>query len=189
MAKKPEVVLPHTGAKRGPKKPHSGSFKPGVSGNPAGKPKGSRHALCETFIESLQRVWRERGDEILEKAIMKDPATIINTISRLVPRDLHLDVTGGVTIDLSLDQRKRIAENWILSRQDDARMAALEGEAVRVESKAALPAPGAQDEIVIDLPPDRAPEVFPVKRKTGRANVVKRVIGEQVEADWEGKEV
>jgi Family of unknown function (DUF5681) len=38
-------------------------FKPGQSGNPAGRPLGSRNKLSEAFLADFYQVWQERGIE------------------------------------------------------------------------------------------------------------------------------
>ena len=40
-------------------------FKPGQSGNPTGRPKGSRSKVAAKFIEDFSAMWEKRGAEIL----------------------------------------------------------------------------------------------------------------------------
>ena len=48
-------------------------WKKGESGNPAGRPKGSRSRINEKFLVKLEDIWDRRGDEMLEKAVTAEP--------------------------------------------------------------------------------------------------------------------
>jgi hypothetical protein len=67
-------------------------FKPGVSGNPAGRPKGTRHKLNEAFIADMSVVWEERGIEALRTCAMEKPSEFCRIVALLMPRDLNLSV-------------------------------------------------------------------------------------------------
>lgn len=87
--------------------------------NPKGRPVGSRNRLAESFIETLQAVWRERGREIIDKTIEQNPAALVSAIARLVPKDFQVTIAGAVQVshELSPEQRQRIAEAWLVSQQ------------------------------------------------------------------------
>lgn len=94
-------------------------FKPGQSGNPQGRKKGCRPQLCEAFLEDLLAFWQSHGDELLARALQENPAGVLATIARLLPRDFELTVAGAIQVspDLSDEQRARIAQAWLLSQQ------------------------------------------------------------------------
>jgi hypothetical protein len=105
--------------------------QPGQVLNPHGRPKGSRNRLSEKFLESLEQLWEERGREILDRAVEESPATLIAAITKLVPKDAELRISGGIHCDLTFEQRQRIATAWMLSQKaTPASEAAVEPEPV-----------------------------------------------------------
>ena len=61
----------------------------GQSGNPAGRPLGSRHKLSEKFILALHDDFAEHGHAVIKKVREEHPAVYLQVIGRLVPRELH----------------------------------------------------------------------------------------------------
>ena len=64
---------------------------PGRSGNSAGRPKGSRNKLTDTFLAAVADDFAERGPTVLESLRKSDPAAYLKIVSRLVPRELVLE--------------------------------------------------------------------------------------------------
>lgn len=62
----------------------------GVSGNPAGRPKGNRNKLTEAFLEALSDDFDEHGAIAIKEARVKDPMGYVKTIASLCPRELDV---------------------------------------------------------------------------------------------------
>ena len=63
-------------------------FAPGVSGNPAGRPRGAKNKLTETFISVVENDFAEHGQAALEKLRDDDTAAYIRIVASLIPRDI-----------------------------------------------------------------------------------------------------
>lgn len=61
-------------------------FKPGVSGNPAGRPKGSRNKVTGDYLAALCGDFSEHGVQAIETAREKDPMGYIKMVASLLPK-------------------------------------------------------------------------------------------------------
>jgi hypothetical protein len=73
-------------------------FQPGQSGNPKGRPKGSRNKLSEAFLSDAMDAWTENGKAALKEMATDKPADFAKMIAGLVPKEMDVDVSGGLTI-------------------------------------------------------------------------------------------
>ncbi len=63
-------------------------WKPGQSGNPAGRPKGARSILQEDFFKALQRKFAENGETVLDEMIRDKPADFAKMIAGLMSKEV-----------------------------------------------------------------------------------------------------
>ena len=83
---------------------NSTTFKPGQSGNPAGRPKGSRNKLSETFLEDLHTQWLIHGNQAIEDAAKNNPVGYLMVMAKVLPRHANVDVDMGARLGAFLDR-------------------------------------------------------------------------------------
>lgn len=67
-------------------------FKPGQSGNPAGKPKGARSKLQEDFLRDVLDAWEERGPAAISGMIAEKPSEFVKMVAGLMPKEATLTI-------------------------------------------------------------------------------------------------
>lgn len=69
---------------------HSGlvPFKPGQSGNPAGRPKGARSKLGEAFLKELLADWEQHGAKAIIDMREDKPADYVKVVASILPKEL-----------------------------------------------------------------------------------------------------
>lgn len=96
-----------------------GRFAPGVSGNPAGRPVGSRNKLQTDFLTALSDDFAKGGREALERCRVETPAQYVRAIAALMPKEFEVrrpfDDIDDDTLDAAI-----IAVQAILAAQGDA---------------------------------------------------------------------
>ena len=85
-------------------------WPPGVSGNPNGRPVGSRSAFSAGFTRDLAEVWAEKGKASMLYTAEKQPAVFFATCARLLPNDVRVTVEQSLPGGLG-------PEDWALLQE------------------------------------------------------------------------
>ena len=94
--------------------PETGKFLPGWKGG--GRKKGAKDKLNMQVIATMERLWAQRGDEIMEHLAAEKPEVLAGLVARLIPQSLAAEAIEGedngkgqsdqqVTIKVVTDQR------------------------------------------------------------------------------------
>src|SRR5215813_13996268 len=71
-------------------------WQPGLSGNPAGRPRGSRNALSEEVICALLRDFRKHGEKAIAKVRRDQPGVYLRCLTLLIPREHKVEQSNVI---------------------------------------------------------------------------------------------
>ena len=74
----------------GAPKGHTFGFKKGQSGNPAGRPVGSRNKLADLFITDVYETWVAAGRDAIERVLKDQPSQYLKIVASLMPKEFHV---------------------------------------------------------------------------------------------------
>jgi hypothetical protein len=92
-------------------------WPPGVSGNPNGRPVGSRTVFSQSFLKDLASVWAERGRAAMEKTAIDQPGVFFATCARLIGPEVKLTIEQTLPGDLSMEDWQVMKEIIAAVRQ------------------------------------------------------------------------
>lgn len=72
------------------KNPSNGFFLPGTSGNPAGRPKGSRNKLNEDFIRAMSDDFSQHGISVIQTVRCEKPDVYLKVVASLQPKEIDI---------------------------------------------------------------------------------------------------
>jgi hypothetical protein len=85
-------------------------WPPGQSGNPNGRPVGSRSAFSAAFCRDLAEVWSDEGREAMLKTAKTNPVTFFAVCARLIGPEVKLTIEQSLPGNLS-------AQDWAIMRE------------------------------------------------------------------------
>ena len=107
--------VPYMGTRNMPRpKPSAPQWQPGQSGNPKGRPLGSRNKLNEKFILALHDDFEKHGPAVIAEVREKRPEMYLKVIASVLPRELHFksanafDGISDEELDHTLESIRRI---------------------------------------------------------------------------------
>lgn len=111
-------------------------FKPGKSGNPAGRPKGAKSKLTENWWADLHSAWEAHGQAALDAVATTDPGKFISVVASVMPKDVNVNTTITDMTDEQLESR--IAS---LARQFGNALGIAAGDGIAPDREEAAPRP------------------------------------------------
>jgi hypothetical protein len=85
-------------------------WQPGQSGNPNGRPVGSRTVFSQAFCRDLAEVWSEEGREAMLKTARTNPTVFFATCARLIGPEVKLTIEQSLPAGLSADDWSVMSE-------------------------------------------------------------------------------
>ncbi len=94
-------------------------FKPGQSGNPKGRPRGSRHRLSEALLADMVADFEAGGAAAVKKARTTDPVGYLRVIASLLPK--QIEEASNPLADLTDAELEQLVQ-WLESKNMGAEM-------------------------------------------------------------------
>ena len=87
--------------------PVTGKFLPGTARGP-GRPHGAKSQFNKQVVDSLQALWTEEGDALLQTLARDKPEVIMAMVSRMIPQQLAAEAITGEKEKAEGNQEVRI---------------------------------------------------------------------------------
>jgi hypothetical protein len=98
--------------------PETGKFIKGWKGG--GRKKGSKDKLNQQVIGTMEKLWAQRGEEIMDHLADTKPEVLAGLIARLIPQSLAEEAIQGKDSDEISDKNQEVRITLINQSKDDA---------------------------------------------------------------------
>jgi hypothetical protein len=85
-------------------------FAAGASGNPSGRPAGSRNKFSSQFVSDIALDWAEHGPDVIARVRMQSPERYFEVCSRLVPKEVAVAIEQRAVGNLTTDDMAVLGE-------------------------------------------------------------------------------
>ena len=100
-----EMAIKEDGKQEG-RDPTTGQFVAGWKGG--GRKKGSKDKLNQQVIATMEKLWAQRGEEIMEHLADTKPEVLAGLIARLIPQSLAEEAIQGVDSNEISDKNQEV---------------------------------------------------------------------------------
>ena len=98
--------------------PTTGQFVAGWKGG--GRKKGSKDKLNQQVIATMEKLWAQRGEEIMDHLADTKPEVLAGLIARLIPQSLAEEAIQGVDSNEISDKNQEVRITLVNQVKDDA---------------------------------------------------------------------
>lgn len=83
-------------------------FPEGVSGNPMGRPRGSRNKFSEALVLAFAESFDKHGKRVIAEVLKKNPTEYLKLAASFVPKQVEAEVEIGLSHEERVRQREKL---------------------------------------------------------------------------------